>query len=611
MKSRSVSHIFLVCLVTAVLTFIAFNGLKIQPLNINIPSASEAVRYGIDIRGGVRVVLEAEDAEDGTMPSPSDIDIVVGVLENRLDNQQIMDRSIIPQRERGRVIVEIPRRSLDEDFDPEDQIEELGSMQMLEFYHVVSNTDGMDFNIEDLEGLNPEDLEGINPEDLEGLNLEDLQGQDPDNQDIIGTEQIEFDAVDDAGDINIEPETQTQEAQEFDSPDVETTMADTAVHDEEDIVDSEDVNELEETDDIETHENLEQAESDVEEDTADSDEVVEGIDIVDTQALDTTEEGVEVGVSQEQQEGQEGMPDMQEETQQPEPYEKVELIMSGMDIVDARPELDPQRGVYHVALNLNAEGQRKFAEATGRLVGEQIGIYLNDQLISAPEVKDRIDSPNAVITLGSGGRRETLAEANRIANSINSGALPFTLTPIEINSISPVLGMSALEIMLSAAMFAILLVWIFMIVYYRLPGILACIALLLHVVIQVLFISWSGITLTLPGIAGVILTIGMGVDANIIIFERIKEELKVGKTLRAAIDIGFKKAIAAVLDANVTTLISGLILYMLGTGAVRSFAITLMLGVFLSFLTAITASRIMLKAISRIEATKKRWFYGA
>ena len=593
MKSRSVSNIFLVCLVTAVLTFIAFNGLKIQPLNINIPSASEAVRYGIDIRGGVRVVLEAEDAEDGTMPSPSDIDIVVGVLENRLDNQQIMDRSVTPQRDRGRVIVEIPRRSLDEEFDPESQIEELGSMQMLEFYHVVPNTDGMDLNPEDLEGLNPEDLEGLNPEDLEG------------------TEQIEFDAVDEEGDINIDPETQTQEAQEFDSPDEETTMADTAVHDEADIVDSEDVNELEETDAIETHENLEQEESDVQEDTADSDEAIEGIDIVDTQVPEATEEGVEVGVSQEQQEGQEGMPDMQEETQQPEPYEKVELIISGMDVVDARPELDPQKGVYHVALNLNAEGQKKFADATGRLIDEQIGIYLNEQLISAPSVNERIDSPSAVISLGTGGRRETLDEANRIANSINSGALPFTLTPIEINSISPVLGMSALDVMLSAAMFAIFLVWIFMIVYYRLPGILACVALLLHVVIQVLFISWSGITLTLPGIAGVILTIGMGVDANIIIFERIKEELKVGKTLRAAIDIGFKKAIAAVLDANVTTLISGLILYMLGTGAVRSFAITLMLGVFLSFLTAITASRIMLKAVSRIESAKKRWLYGA
>ena len=610
MKSRSVSNIFLVCLVTAVLTFIAFNGLKIQPLNINIPSASEAVRYGIDIRGGVRVVLEAEDAEDGTMPSPSDIDIVVGVLENRLDNQQIMDRSIIPQRDRGRVIVEIPRRSLDEDFDPEDQIEELGSMQMLEFWHVVPNTDGMDFNIEDLEGINPDALEGINPEDLEGLNLEDLEGMNP--EDLVGTEQIEFDPVDDAGDINIEPETQTQEAQEFDSPDVETTMADILVEDVgEDVVDSEDVNELEETDAIETRENLEQEESDVQEDTADSDEAVEGIDIVDTQAPEATEEGVEIGISQEQQEGQEGITDMPEEMPQPEPFEKVELIISGTDVVNARPELDSQGSRYQVVLNLNAEGQRKFAEATGRLVGERIGIYLNDQFISAPSVESRIDSPNAVITLGTGGRRESLAEANRIANSINSGALPFTLTPIEINSITPVLGMSALDVMLSAAMFAILLVWIFMIVYYRLPGILACIALLLHVVIQVLFISWSGITLTLPGIAGVILTIGMGVDANIIIFERIKEELKIGKTLRAAIDVGFKKAIAAVLDANVTTFISGFILFLLGTGPVKSFAITLMLGVFLSFLTAITASRIMLKAVSRIEATKKRWFYGA
>lgn len=534
MKNRSFSNIFIVCLVTAVLVFIAFNGLKIQPLNINIPSASETVRYGIDIRGGVRVVLEAEDAEDGSMPKPSDIDIVVGVLENRLDNQQIMDRSIIPQRERGRVIVEIPRRSLDEEFDPEQQIEELGSMQMLEFYHVVPNTQGM--------------------------GLEDFD---------IDFEQIEQGDLDETDDITAEPQTQSQDAEVFDTP------------------------------------NVQNSDEDIQEDT---NEQIEGIDIGDLEVSDVPEAGFDTDVSQDRNGDVEQI--TKEQMQQFEPYEKVELILSGMDIANARPELDTQRGVYYVALNLNAEGQRKFAEATGRLVGEQIGIYLNDDLISAPSVNERIDSSNAMITLGVGGRRETLAEANRISNSINSGALPFTLTPIEINSISPVLGMSALDVMLSAAMFAILLVWLFMIGYYRLPGVFACIALLLHVVIQVLFISWSGITLTLPGIAGIILTIGMGVDANIIIFERVKEELRAGKTLRAAVDIGFKKAIAAVLDANVTTLISGLILYMLGTGPVRSFAITLMLGVFLSFLTAITASRIMLKSVARIKAARKPWLYG-
>jgi preprotein translocase subunit SecD len=155
-----------------------------------------------------------------------------------------------------------------------------------------------------------------------------------------------------------------------------------------------------------------------------------------------------------------------------------------------------------------------------------------------------------------------------------------------------------------------ILVWLFMIAYYRLPGILANIAVLLNVVLQILFISATGITLTLPGIAGIILSIGMGVDANIIIFERIKEEIKSGKTLKASIDIGFKRAFSAILDANVTTLISGFILLYFGTGPIKSFAITLILGVLLSFFTAITASRIMLKSVSSINIAKHNWLYG-
>jgi len=149
-----------------------------------------------------------------------------------------------------------------------------------------------------------------------------------------------------------------------------------------------------------------------------------------------------------------------------------------------------------------------------------------------------------------------------------------------------------------------------MLLYYRLAGLLANIALLAHTVLELLALSWTGITLTLPGIAGVILTIGMGVDANIIIFERIKEEIKNGKTLKTGIDLGFKRAFPAIFDANMTTLISAVILYIFGTGPIKSFAITLGLGVALSFLTAVVITRMLVKSVSGLDVAKNHKLYG-
>jgi preprotein translocase subunit SecD len=455
MKGKNGTKIFFVIFITAILAFIAFRGLNIEALRIRIKPIGEVIRYGIDIRGGVRVVLEPVEGEN---PTDADIETIVGVLGTRLDSKLITDRSIIPQKSQGRVIVEIPLATGKTDFDPQREIEELGSTQMLEFYEIAERV--------------------IDQEALDGMGFEDTEGMEA----LLG--------------------------QSF--------------------------------------------------------------------------------------------------------TEKVgEPIVTGADVRYARHRLDEQTGRYLVALEFYPEGQRKFEEATGRLIGKRIGIYLDEDEISSPTVQGRIVGGDAVITLGQGDRQSSYTEAKRIADAINSGALPFSLQPIEINSISPVLGVNALQVTVNAGMVAILLVWIFMILYYRLPGIFASIALLLHVVIQLLFIGWTGITLTLPGIAGIILTIGMGVDANIIIFERVKEELKSGKTLRAAVDIGFKKAIGAIFDANVTTLIAGVILYIMGTGPVKSFAITLMLGVFLSFLTAITASRILLKSVSVSKVAKKSWLFGA
>lgn len=280
-----------------------------------------------------------------------------------------------------------------------------------------------------------------------------------------------------------------------------------------------------------------------------------------------------------------------------------EVILQGTDVTKAG--VDPQTN--DVTLKLSAEGTKKFADATAKLAPTRgkIAIFMDETLISAPEVQASIPNGNAVIQ----GQRSA-TEAGNLASQINSGALPFKLEVLAIDSISPTLGQSAFYTSLYAMGVAIILVWVFMLLYYRLMGLLANVALLAHTVIQVLFISVIGISVTLPGIAGIILTIGMGVDANIIIFERIKEELRNGKTLRAAIDVGFKRAFSAVLDANMTTLIAAGVLLYFGSGPIKSFAMTLGLGVILSFLTAVVVSRIMLKSVSDLNIAKHPWLYG-
>jgi preprotein translocase subunit SecD len=285
------------------------------------------------------------------------------------------------------------------------------------------------------------------------------------------------------------------------------------------------------------------------------------------------------------------------------------IILQGKDIVDATPQKNPEGGMQ-VSFTLSPEGKQKFSDATARLIGKPIAIFMDDQFISAPTVNGHITNGDARITLGSASDNAAVKEAKDLADTIRAGSLPFKLEAKQVNAISPLLGKAALEVTLDAFLVAFILVCLFMIGYYRLPGILACIALVGHTVLQLLFISWTGITLTLPGLAGVILTVGMGVDANIIIFERIKEELRNGKTLRAAIDTGFKRAFTAILDANMTTLIAAVVLYVFGTGPMLSFALTLGLGVLLSFLTAVTVSRIMIKSISDLDIAKHHWLYG-
>jgi len=287
------------------------------------------------------------------------------------------------------------------------------------------------------------------------------------------------------------------------------------------------------------------------------------------------------------------------------------IIIQGDDVEEAVPQQLRDTGDIVVGLKLTSDAAERFAEATGRLVEKPIAIFMDDNLISAPIVSEKITGGNAYITLGGLSHQEKISEAKRLAETINAGALPFGLVTKDLKTISPILGEGALKVTINAGIVSFFLVFLFMLLNYRLPGLLANIALSWLVVLQLLAISTLRVSLTLPGIAGIILSIGMGVDSNIIIFERVKEELRSGKTLRASIDLGFKRAFTAILDSNITTLIAAAVLYWLGTGPIKGFAVTLTIGVLLSFFTAVTASRIMLKSVSSMDIAKHHWLYGA
>ncbi|MBE7055537.1 MAG: protein translocase subunit SecD [Ruminococcaceae bacterium] len=267
------------------------------------------------------------------------------------------------------------------------------------------------------------------------------------------------------------------------------------------------------------------------------------------------------------------------------------------------PTSETSGNLYYVQLNFTGEGQKKFKEATQAAVsaGEGkniIAIALDGEVQMSPTVQEVIDSDSCIIT---GDYDADGAEA--VSSLINSGQLPFSLKDAELRSVGPTLGSKALSTSLKAALIGILLVMLFMIIIYRLPGVVASVSLIAYVSLVTLIMagffvpSWRVVTLTLPGIAGVILSIGMAVDANVVIFERIKDELRAGKSVGAAVNGGFKRALTAVIDSNVTTIIASVVLYLFGTGTVKSFAVTLFIGIVISMLTAVTLTKFLLKQI--------------
>ncbi|MFA7573270.1 MAG: protein translocase subunit SecD, partial [Lutispora sp.] len=240
-------------------------------------------------------------------------------------------------------------------------------------------------------------------------------------------------------------------------------------------------------------------------------------------------------------------------------------VITGNDIKEAKAVYSAQSrtGVQEpvVSLELTPEGAKKFALATSNNVGKIIAIYLDEGVISAPQVNEAITDGKCQIS-----GKMSMEEAADLAMLIRAGALPVELKTLQVTSVGPELGANSFEKSLAAGQIGILLVLIFMALYYRLPGLVADIALILYICIVMFALAALKATLTLPGIAGIILSVGMAVDANVIIFERLKEELKLGKSLRVAIDSGFRRAFLTIFDSNITTLIAAIVLFYFGSG---------------------------------------------
>ncbi|SES73610.1 preprotein translocase subunit SecD [Natronincola peptidivorans] len=283
-----------------------------------------------------------------------------------------------------------------------------------------------------------------------------------------------------------------------------------------------------------------------------------------------------------------------------------EVVVTGSNVRKAEATFISGEANPVVELEFDSEGTRNFAEATGKHIGEPIFIILDDEIISSPMVRNMIPNGQGFIS-----GDFTVESASQLAALIRGGALPVNLNEVETSTITATLGVNALDRSIAAAKIGLFLVLLFMLVYYRIPGLVANIALTIYIILVLTILVLLNATLTLPGIAALILSIGMAVDANVIIFERLKEELRVGKTVRSAIDSGFKRAIRAILDSNITTLIAGVVLYQFGTGPIRGFAITLIIGILVSMFTAIVITKFLLKLIVGMNITKNNKLFGA
>ncbi len=267
---------------------------------------------------------------------------------------------------------------------------------------------------------------------------------------------------------------------------------------------------------------------------------------------------------------------------------KKQVLVSGGELSDAQPGFDQRTGEPVVNFKFNSAGSRKFAQATAENVGQPFAIVLDNEVISAPVIREPIPGGQGQIS-----GNFTVQSANDLAVLLRAGALPAPLTPIEERTVGPGLGADSIAKGELAAYVGSIMVVVFMLLTYRLFGVFANIAVAINVAMIFGLLSLLNATLTLPGIAGIVLTVGIAVDSNVLIYERIREELRGGRNAISAIDAGFKRALSTILDSNITTFIAAAVLFMIGTGPVRGFAVTLGIGIITTVFTAFTLTRLI------------------
>ena len=279
-------------------------------------------------------------------------------------------------------------------------------------------------------------------------------------------------------------------------------------------------------------------------------------------------------------------------------------VLTGKDLKNSKAHVG-QNNQAVVGLEFSDDGAKKFATLTAQNIGKPISILLDGEILTSPVVQEVITGGNAQI---SGSRN--LEEAEHLAILLRSGSLPVKVEVMETRTVGPTLGQDSKDMSVKAFAIGTVGVFLFMLFFYRVAGFVANVALILYIMMMLLTMKYLDATLTLPGIAGIILSIGMAVDANVLIFERFKEEILKGKTTRSAMDVGFSKAFSTILDSNVTTTIAAVVLFYLGTGPIKGFAVTLALGNVISMFTAVTVTRELLKFLISSKALKNPAFFG-
>lgn len=279
---------------------------------------------------------------------------------------------------------------------------------------------------------------------------------------------------------------------------------------------------------------------------------------------------------------------------------KKESLITGDFLTEARVNIDQRYNEPYVSISFNTTGSKLFDQITANNVNRRLAIILDDNVYSAPVIRERISGGNAQIT-----GQFTMQEAKDLAIVLRSGSLPAPLKMLQNVTVGPSLGRDSINAGLIAGIIGAILVVVFMIVYYRISGLIADFALVLNIIFLVGVLSAFGATLTLPGIAGIILAIGMAVDSNVLMFERIREELRIGKTPRAAIDSGYDKAFWTIFDSHVTTLITAVVLFQFGTGPIKGFAVTLGWGVFINLFTALIGTKTVFDLITTKKEVKE------